>query len=243
MNMEVRMKKNIFIILYIITLLFLSACNQSNQELSAHEDSSPATYDVQPVRDENADWKDITTITEMQITVADKNNKPIQTMVYKYDLSGVPAAFTGKVLLADVNFDGCGDVLLDLGRYGNQGIKYYACYLSNPVTKQYEEAPEFQEIQNPILNTAAQEILSSWRNSASSYGYAKYRWDNGSLELAAQVTVDYDIETDEEQITEEQLEHGKMVRTDAGKEAIQNEWQLDTEVWAGDIAGKVLYEE
>ena len=56
--------------------------------------------------------------------------------------------------------------------------------------------------------------------------------------MAAQVTVDYDIETDEEQITEEQLEHGKMVRTDAGKEAIQNEWQLDTEVWAGDIAGK-----
>lgn len=61
--------------------------------------------------------------------------------------------------------------------------------------------------------------------------------------MAAQLSVDYDIETNEEHITEEQLENGKMVRTDAGKEVMQNEWQLDTEVWAGDIAGKVLYEE
>ena len=283
------MKKNILIIMYVFILLFLSACNQSNQDLSARENSSPATeapdhkreesknqntaalqddpisedktvsedktqasdtdynsdykYEVHPVRDENADWKDITTIMEMQIAVADKSKKPIQTIVYKYDLSDTPAAFTGKVLLADVNFDGSSDILLDLGRYGNQGIKYYACYLSNPVTKKYEEAPEFQEIQNPILSAADQEILSCWRNSASSYGYAKYRWDNSSLEMAAQLSVDYDIETNEEHITEEQLENGKMVRTDAGKEAIQNEWQLDTEVWAGYIAGKVLYEE
>ena len=55
--------------------------------------------------------------------------------------------------------------------------------------------------------------------------------------------MDYDIETMEAQMTEERLENKQMVRTGADKETIQKEWQPDTAMWAGDMAGKILYEE
>lgn len=282
-TLEDYMNQKIMIFFCVFTLLFLTACNQSDHESPKHGNSNPAAesqdggeeesknqntgalpdesapkdgtqtddmddnseleYNVQPVRDENADWKDFTTITQMQITVTDKKNTELQNISYSYDLSYEPAAFTGKVLLEDVNFDGSDDILLDLGRYGNQGVKYYACYLWNPAAKQYEEIPEFQEIRNPVLSSADQEVLSSWRNSADSYGYAKYRWENGTLQMTARISVDYDIETMEAEMTEERLVNKQMVRTGADKETIQKEWQPDTAMWAGDIAGKILYEE
>ena len=61
--------------------------------------------------------------------------------------------------------------------------------------------------------------------------------------MTARISVDYDIETMEAQMTEERLENKQMVRTDADKETIQKEWQPDTAMWAGDMAGKILYEE
>ena len=79
----------------------------------------------------------------------------------------------------DINFDGIPDVLVYLG-LTRQAQTLYKAYVWNPVTRQFYEVEEFQEIEEPDFDSKAKTITSTARDSTTLY-VDKYQWKNGKL--------------------------------------------------------------
>lgn len=98
--------------------------------------------------------------------------------------------------LVDANFDGEKDILVQNGHYGNQGAQAYSCYLFED--GQYVQYKGFEEIPNVSVDEENKVILSSWRNSAASYGWGVYVYENGQYYLAKILTEEYKTGEEEE---------------------------------------------
>ena len=79
----------------------------------------------------------------------------------------------------DINFDGIPDVLVYLG-LTRQAQTLYKAYVWNPVTRQFYEVKEFQEIEEPDFDSQAKTITSTARDGTTLY-IDTYQWKNGKL--------------------------------------------------------------
>jgi len=83
------------------------------------------------------------------------------------------------IIEKDINFDGIPDVLVYLG-LTRQAQTLYKAYVWNPVTRQFYEVKEFQEIEEPDFDSKAETITSTARDGTTLY-IDKYQWKNGKL--------------------------------------------------------------
>ena len=79
----------------------------------------------------------------------------------------------------DINFDGIPDVLIYLG-LTRQAQALYKAYVWNPVTRQFYEVKEFQEIEEPDFDSEAKTITSTARDGETLY-IDTYKWKYGKL--------------------------------------------------------------
>ena len=83
------------------------------------------------------------------------------------------------IIEKDINFDGIPDVLIYLG-VTRQAQTLYKAYVWNPVTRQFYEVEEFQEIEEPDFDSNEKTITSTARDGATLY-IDTYKWKNGKL--------------------------------------------------------------
>ena len=83
------------------------------------------------------------------------------------------------IIEKDINFDGIPDVLVYLG-VTRQAQSLYKAYVWNPVTRQFYEVEEFQEIEEPDFDSNEKTITSTARDGATLY-IDTYKWKNGKL--------------------------------------------------------------
>lgn len=101
-----------------------------------------------------------------------------------------------KFEYVDVNFDGLSDLLICTGHHGNQGALTYYCFLQTE--NGFVEAPSFTDIPNPAIDAENQLILSQWRNSAASHGWAEYKCQNNTYVRYRELCEDLEHSGDEE---------------------------------------------
>lgn len=106
----------------------------------------------------------------------------IQTLDYKYPSFCFEDAdnFEKKIEKQDINFDGNDDILVYLGQYGNQGVKYYHCFLWNDKHQRFINYDFFSNIQNPIIDSENKMIYSSSRNNTAHYEYEVFKWNENN---------------------------------------------------------------
>lgn len=111
-----------------------------------------------------------TDLKGLRIVLFDKQGKTAQEISYSYpsDIEFADNLNIG-VNLQDVNFDGKDDILVNLGRYGNQMIQYYDCLVWDEIKNLYRRDESFKQIENPQINNEKRCIFSSSRISAASY--------------------------------------------------------------------------
>ncbi len=85
--------------------------------------------------------------------------------------------------MRDVNFDGKDDILISLGQYGNQMIRYYDCLVWDETQGRYRKDDNFKQIENPRINKEKRCVFSSSRISAASYCYKRFEFIDRQEEL------------------------------------------------------------
>jgi len=124
---------------------------------------------------------------------------------------------------ADANFDGKADILIHLGRFGAQGLILYSCYLQHD--SGFEKYENFSEISNPIIKSENKIILSSWRETGASHGYAVYSFVDGDFKRTEQLRIGmiYDFDTNE------------LVLSWVDEILIDGEWQIRKKITQNDF--------
>ena len=120
-----------------------------------------------------------------------RSEKPIQVISYRYDRwqEDVPGnEIDVQLVRQDVDFDGYKDLLISLGRYGNQGVEFYDCYLWDKEQQCFVSFPDFKKIGNPLVSAEDHLIYSQERSSAAEYIYHKYKIAGKELEEEATLT-------------------------------------------------------
>lgn len=79
----------------------------------------------------------------------------------------------------DINFDGIPDLMVYLGVTHNAQSLYKA-FVWNPITRQFYDVKEFQEIQEPDFDSKAKTITSRVRDAGILYTDT-FKWKNGKL--------------------------------------------------------------
>lgn len=79
----------------------------------------------------------------------------------------------------DINFDGIPDLMVYLGVTHNAQSLYKA-FVWNPITRQFYDVKEFQEIQEPDFDSKAKTITSRARDAGILYTDT-FKWKNGKL--------------------------------------------------------------
>ena len=79
----------------------------------------------------------------------------------------------------DINFDGIPDLMVYLGVTHNAQSLYKA-FVWNPITRQFYDVKEFQEIQEPEFDSEAKTITSRARDAGILYTDT-FKWKNGKL--------------------------------------------------------------
>lgn len=103
--------------------------------------------------------------------------------------------------LADVNFDGSLDIIIENGHFGAQGSLAYSTYLWEG--DRYVNSESFSNIPNAAIDEKNQYILGSWRNNAASHSHAMYTHINGEYMLSKVLEIRWGIEEDKESSVEE----------------------------------------
>lgn len=174
--------------------LLSTGCNKTKSTVSYVSDSLPSDSIT-----EMAAISDTVRIETFHIhssnagirIVAKKQDYGIQTIDYRYEFKTGAEPNKGSIsetaTLCDVNFDGFNDILIDLGKYGNQGIQRYDCYVWNEAEQKFKPAPSFKKIDNPVINAEENCIFSSARSYAAEHIYQKWEYFNNSFRLTAQL--------------------------------------------------------
>lgn len=140
--------------------------------------------------DETGDY-----VRDVKIFVSDLNaDTYCLVQVLEDKLHDGDAWDSNGLYLADVNFDGKKDIIVQNGHYGNAGVQCYACYLYKD--EGYELCESFSEIPNASVDPENHYILGSWRNSAASHGYGVYVYENDRYQLWRMLTEEFLSEED-----------------------------------------------
>lgn len=175
-----------------------------------------------------ADRLDKTSLQAIRITIA-QGKGVLQTINYRYNWEdGKPMDISelGDVEYKDVNFDNQHDLLIFLGRYGNQGVAYYECFLWNDSLQQFKIEPTFRTIENPEINAANQCIYASARDAANQYWIGKYIYNGKGFVRQKGLTIRYEGHTPH--YTEETYsENGKkpIAETQKNLNELNKEWR------------------
>ena len=94
------------------------------------------------------------------------------------------------VVYQDVTFDGNKDILISLGRAGNQGAAIYCAYVYNENTGRYIYTPSFEDIPNYELNESEKCIYGYSRDSSVQNSKITYEYQDDEF-----VLVDTEVET------------------------------------------------
>lgn len=172
--------------------------------------------------------RDGTDLKGLQITLFDKQGKTAQEISYSYP-SDIEFANNLNVWanLQDVNFDGKDDILVNLGRYGNQMIQYYDCLVWDKTKKQYHKDVSFKQIGNPQISKEKQCVFSSSRISAASYSYKRFEFINEHFIETAALTQTFSASKQPPLFTEKQYVKGKGLVTlykDVSVDKINRDW-------------------
>ena len=164
----------------------------------------------------------------LQITLFNKQGQTPQEISYSYP-SDIEFANSLNVWadLQDVNSDGKGDILIDLGRYGNQMIQYYDCLIWDEMKKQYRKDESFKQIENPQINKEKHCVFSSSRISAASYSYKCFEFIDGHFVETASLTQTFRASEQPPLFTEKQYVKSKGLVTlhkDVSVDKINRDW-------------------
>ena len=169
-----------------------------------------------------------TNLKGLRIALFDKQGKTAQEISYSYpsDIEFADNLNIG-VNLQDVNFDGKDDILVNLGRYGNQMIQYYDCFVWDETKKQYRKDESFKQIENPQINNEKQCVFSSSRISAASYCYKRFEFIDGRFMETAALTQTFRASKQPPLFTEKQYVKSKGLVTlhkDVSVDKIDRDW-------------------
>ena len=169
-----------------------------------------------------------TSLKGLQITLFDKQGKRIQEISYSYP-SDIKSTNNLKVWvnLQDVNFDGKDDILVNLGRYGNQMIQYYDCLIWDETKKLYRKDESFKQIENPQIDSKKRCIFSSSRISAASYSYKRFEFIDGHFVETATLTQTFKAPKQSPLFTEKRYVKSKGLITlhkDISLDMISHDW-------------------
>ena len=159
--------------------------------------------------------------------VAKKQDYGIQTIEYRYEFKAGAEPNKGTIgetaTLCDVNFDGFNDILINIGRYGNQNTQHYDCYVWNETEQKFKSAPSFKKIDNPVIDSEENCIFSSVRSSAAEHIYQKWEYFNNSFRLTAQLIQQFDA-FGKQTVYSESLYETKEVHRGVARDKISPFW-------------------
>ncbi len=114
-----------------------------------------------------------------------QNNKKIRSFRPYINSMLIPnensRKFIGDVTMEDVNFDGHPDVLINMGSYGIRFQQAFACYLYDPMKKDYRYVREYQTLDDPNPIVKDQTIVSGGRSSYIEHEYISWKWQGFKL--------------------------------------------------------------
>lgn len=156
-----------------------------------------------------------------------KGNKLIQSFSYTYkweDAIYPDNDINCTLKYCDVDFDGNKDILIYLGKYGNQGVEYYDCFLWNSHDERYIHFEDFKDIENPIPSPADKFIYSSARTSAAQYEYSKYKIQGRKLYKRYSLMVTYNSQRKATYTEKKFDDKGKVIKEQELPEASAREY-------------------
>lgn len=164
----------------------------------------------------------------LQIDIFNAQEKVVQKISYSYP-PDIEFANNLNVRIdsQDVNFDGKDDILINLGRYGNQMVQYYDCYMWNEKEKQYCKDESFKQIESPQINRRRQCVFSLSRVSAASYCYKRFEFIDGRFVNVATLTQIFKSSEQPPLFTEKQYVEGKGMVTlheNVVEDEISSDW-------------------
>jgi len=101
---------------------------------------------------------------------------------------------TGTIATTDLNFDGYGDLLLQVSSKDNNAT--FCVWLFDPKTQQYIASPALSQLVNPRADPATKEV-TAYKNMGcrgSCYEKQTYTWIKGQLTMTRDETVTRNIE-------------------------------------------------
>lgn len=172
---------------------------------------------------------------EFHIVVLNDNKYLTTLSVTDEERGGPYAEIYNLILEIDVNFNGKKDTLLWLGHFGNQGLLRYKCYLSTDTN--LELFPSFSDIANPSIINETETIGSNWRNSATSHGWAYYKYIDDELVEVDRLTEFLDYMEDETKRWNWRMEtnkNGEMVIMDEFNDQECSSEEIDAKIYGED---------
>ena len=100
----------------------------------------------------------------------------------------------GTIATTDLNFDGYGDLLLQVSSKDKNAI--FCVWLFDPKTKKYVASPALSELVNPRADPTTKEV-TAYKNmgcGGSCYEKQNYKWSEGQLTMNRDETVTRNIE-------------------------------------------------
>lgn len=131
--------------------------------------------------DEDSEW-----MNKIRV-IFTANDKDDDSLSFTEDLNGsVNSEMEEKlewINEQDINFDGIPDLLVYLG-VTTRAQSLFKAFVWNPVTRQFYEVKEFQDIQEPVIDAKTKTITSYARDVDGLY-IDTYKWKNGKLKQIA----------------------------------------------------------
>lgn len=97
---------------------------------------------------QNVPWSSLTDLEGVTLWLLDEDCRQYE-ISYQYNLEGAQS-FQGEILMADVNFDGREDILIDTGKYKEDDAHYYACFLWSEEEQNYIQQDDIVLSSRPI---------------------------------------------------------------------------------------------
>lgn len=120
-----------------------------------------------------------------------------------------PLAYPEAFVIEDLNFDGYADLRLIAFLPAGANVPYLY-WLFDPQQGLFVRNTQLEAITSPEVDVANQQLLSSWRAGAATYGADTWMWLNGAPVMVRQETREY-LDADRYRLTLRELRAGELV--------------------------------